>query len=176
MVDSPAVVRTKLRCAHVYIVVEIHGDYEATELVRPFRGHIELGRPAQNLVRLAQLPSFRKLRQCRFVRRIAFRRSIAGPLGDQRNLLVGKTPCIFEVAISWLCFPRRHHSRPGDRCNLAGALPGIQIGQQREGRHFAWPVAQGAVLVKNGRDVLVVRRYAIIGGAGAHGGQQHKAA
>src|SRR5581483_6978594 len=113
MVDRPAVVRAKFRSAHIYVVVQVHGNDETTELVRPLRGHIELCRRGQDLVRLAQLPSFRKLRQGRLVGSIAFRRSVTGPLRNQGNLLVGKATRIFEVAISRLSFPRRHHPRPG---------------------------------------------------------------
>src|SRR5580704_4712965 len=59
------------------------------------------------------------------------------------------------MAVAGLGFPGRHNSGGGDRGDLQGALLGIFIGQQREGRDFAGAMASGAIVIEDGRDVTI---------------------
>src|SRR5579884_2466252 len=63
---------------------------------------------AQDEIRLAELPSFRELRDLRQIPRAALRLTLIDPVLDQANLFVGKPAFAGEFAESRLRHPRWH--------------------------------------------------------------------
>ena len=124
---------------------------------------------------LRDVPSLGPLRRSGRVLRIARRSAARDPRQQRRNLLRAKRRIIGEMPESRIGKPRRHHSaldRLGD-----GGRPGprLLVGHQRHRRDFARPVTALAMLLKQGKNVLVESGELFSEGAGvADGGSRRK--
>ena len=106
----------------------------------------------------AELPAFGELRGRGQVLRVAFGGAGLGPVGDRLDLGVAQAAVIVERAEAGLGLPGGHPAALGDLREEARPLGGILVGQQRERPDLARPMAAGAVLPEDRRDVLVVGR------------------
>jgi hypothetical protein len=77
---------------------------------------------------------------------------------DQRDLLGSEAPFMLECAETGFRFPWRHDACLCDGCDQRRAFGRVQIGKQGKWRDFARAMAQRALAVQDGRDVLVVSR------------------
>ncbi len=105
-------------------------------------------------VRRAELPAVCELGRGRDLGLGALGSALRDPIGNLADLLRGETVLIGEVAVAGLGQPGRHVMALGNGYNLAGVLLNVLKGEQRERAGLAGPVAGGAVLVNDRRDVV----------------------
>src|SRR5215813_3305576 len=110
MVHNSWIAWMKLHRLHVLIGKETQRDHEALKNVLAIRRDMEGERLGEDRVRLARLPTGSELRRYRFPLRVAFGRSIPGPLAEHGDLLVRKAPLVLEMPVPCFCFPRRHRA------------------------------------------------------------------
>src|SRR5262249_51274301 len=99
----------------------------------------------------------------RRVLRIAFRCAGRAPRGEERNLVVAEARILFprplHLALARIeRAPRRHRSIRRSRCHEPRDRLRVVVGQEREGGDVAGRVANLAVLLQDGLDVLVEGR------------------
>src|SRR5215831_20658141 len=137
------------------ILFEVERNGEIAEDIGAACRQLEGGRHLQNQIRLAQAPAFGELWKLGRFGGVAFRHSLADPLGDRADLRIRKLALVRKLAESVRRMPGRHISRLYDRGDQGAALLEVFVRDQREGRGFAWAMTSDAVLVDDRRDVFV---------------------
>ena len=123
----------------------------------------------KNHIRLGNAPPLDKLVQRRWhILRIAFLGAAVHPSNKRADRRRRECPLIREVPVLRIGVPRRHDLLRDDHFDHGGPRLGVLIGQHRERRSLAWPVAGLAVLLQNGRDVLGKRGRWVVRFLGAH--------
>src|SRR5271165_1132517 len=75
------------------------------------------------------------------------------------------------MSVPGLGLPGRHEAGSGHRGDLFGTLRGIVISEKRKRRHFARTMAAAAIVVEDGRDVVVKVGGRVLVAFGGEGGQ-----
>jgi len=103
---------------------------------------------------LAQFPAAGETRQLRQTPGIAFLVTLTLPRGQGGNLAVGQTTFITKSGVAHLGTPGRHVTAFRKFHNLLAAFPCVFVGQERERRNLAWPMATRTILKQDRRDMF----------------------
>jgi hypothetical protein len=121
----------------------------------------------------SELPTGRPQRQRWQIAAIALWRALSHPVLDLLNLLRAQR-AVADEFIGWRAwFPGWHHATPGGVCDLREVLPNVAVRQQTERTNLARPMAGGAPLVNDRRDVFRKRWLTRGSGESARAPQQH---
>ncbi len=142
---------------HPAVLVEVRGHFEVNVRDIPRRRNRIVLLHLEDDVRLADPPAVRILGTSRQILRVAFGGAGLDPPRNRALLIIREAPCIGEMADGRIGMPRRHRALRHLRRD--GARPGarVLVGEQRHRRDLARPMADGAVLEEDRRDVLVER-------------------
>src|ERR1700739_798189 len=108
-----------------------------------------------NFVRLAELPSWDKLRCGRQIMRGTFNCSLVNPFLNEGYLVVQQTKLIGEFQLLRFRQPRRHVTPGRYVSNLTGPRLRVRIGKQGKWTGFARMVADGTRMKEDWRDVTI---------------------
>ena len=153
MVNHARIARVKLHRPGVALRGRGQRDHEAADDVGPVGRHGERLRGRQLHVGIARAPARGEHRSGQAQAAIAFGRPGGGPPANELDLLVGEAPFALEMAHPRLRLPRRHVPLLDRRGDQIRAPRRVLVGQQRERRDLARPVAGRAMRAQNGRDV-----------------------
>ncbi len=132
-----------------------HGDI-AIDVGTVSRNMIR-GRHFDDQIRLAEHPARSELRRRGRGCILAFRHALLHPFADERNLALFEPALVLECIRPGFGLPGRHESRGGHRGDGFTAFGNILIGKQRKRRCLTGAMARRAVVIDNGRDLLVER-------------------
>ena len=154
MVNDAPIAGSNFYSANIPVGRQMQRNHKTPRHVLAFGGNgIRLGH-LKDHVGLAQLPAVRELRRRRQVGRIAFGRSVRGPLLYQCPLLVRQPPLALKLAVAGFQLPGRHQALFGDNGNLLRPFRRVTVRQQGKRSHFVRPMTIGAVVEEDGRNVF----------------------
>ena len=144
----------KLHGAHILLGRRRHRDHEvAIHIGAIRRQRIRLGQ-RQRHIRRTKLPALGPLRMRRRISR-ALHRAFTGPLLNHAELRRGEVPLLKKLLVPILRQPRWHQTLLRHLRDLGRPLLCVRVRDEMEWTRLTGPVARGAVLVENGRNVLV---------------------
>ena len=134
---------------------------EDAELVAPLGARACTARDGrQDQVGRAERPVGGPLARRRGVARVPLGAARLDPGRERRDLGLREHPRVAErPPLLGRRRPGGHRPRLGHLRDVGGPLAGLLVGQQRERRHLAGPVAVLAVLLEDPHDLAVIRRH-----------------
>ena len=151
------VARTYLHCFHPACFRNWDGENKVPVGVYAGGGEQKRLGGFHDEVRLAELPSFRKVGLTRQICGTALQHALFHPFLDELNLLVAQATLVREFQGLRLGQPRWHETRVRNSYDLAAVLLDILVGEQRKRPCLTGPVTRGTIFKDDGRDIAVER-------------------
>jgi hypothetical protein len=156
MVDRRAL-RSELDRADVDVGLERRPQHQVPIDVVLAGTEVERARGGDDRVGPPEPPALGPRRRRRPIGGLPFLLAPLDPALDGVNLVVAQPPLAEDRELAALRQPRRHVTLARFLGDAIGVLDGVGVGQQRERRDLARPVARRAVGEQDRRDVLVER-------------------